>query len=74
MLEMWADNVWETDPEGATVFEKQPHASTIKALLINNAQQYDFTGTTDDLTRVHQGFGRPSAQLALEAHPRKMGL
>jgi hypothetical protein len=66
MLEMWADNVWQTDPEGSTVFEKQPHFSTIKALLINNAQQYDFVGTTDDLTRTHQGFGRPSAQLALD--------
>ncbi|UCF67275.1 MAG: S8 family serine peptidase [Acidobacteriota bacterium] len=66
MVQMWADNVWETDPEGTTVFEKQPHFSTIKALLINNAQQYDFVGESDDLTRVHQGWGRPSARLAKE--------
>jgi hypothetical protein len=66
IVQMWADNVWETDPQGATVFEKQPHASTIKALLINTAQQYDFTGTTHDLTRVHQGWGRPSARTAHE--------
>jgi len=66
IVQMWADNVWETDPQGATVFERQPHASTIKALLINNAQQYDFTGDTHDLTRVHQGWGRPSAQVAYE--------
>jgi hypothetical protein len=66
MVEMWADNVWQTDPEGSTIFEKQPHFSTIKALLVNNAQQYSFVGTTDDLTRTHQGFGRPSAQLALD--------
>jgi len=66
IVQMWADNVWETDPQGATVFERQPHASTIKALLINNAQQYDFTGDTHDLTRVHQGWGRASARVAYE--------
>ncbi len=66
MVQMWADNVWGTDPEGTTVFEKLPHFSTIKALLINNAQQYAFSGTGDDLTRVHQGWGRPSVQVAYE--------
>jgi hypothetical protein len=66
MLQMWADNVWETDPDGADVFEKAPHFSTSKALLINNAKQYPFTGTTHDLTRMHQGWGRPNAQIAQE--------
>jgi hypothetical protein len=66
MVEMWADNVWQTDPVGSTVFDKQPRFSTIKALLINNSKQYDFTGQGHDLTRVHQGWGRPSAQVAYE--------
>jgi hypothetical protein len=66
MVQMWSENVWGTDPEGSTVFERQPHFSTMKALLINNAQQYPFTGTDADLTRVHQGWGRPSARLAKE--------
>jgi len=66
MVEMWADNVWNSDPQGETVFQRQPHSSTMRALLINNAQQYPFTGQTHDLTRVHQGFGRPSARLAYE--------
>lgn len=66
IAQMWAENVWGTDPLGATVFEKQPHASTFKALLVNNAQQYDFAGTNDDLTRTHQGWGRPSARIAYE--------
>jgi serine protease AprX len=64
MVQMWSDNVWNTNPTGGTVFERQPHASTIKALLINNANQYPFSGTTHDLTRVHQGWGRPNVQLA----------
>jgi hypothetical protein len=66
MVQMWSENVWGTDPEGNTVFERQPHFSTLKGLLINNAQQYSFTGTDSDLTRVHQGWGRPSARLAKE--------
>lgn len=66
MVQMWSENVWGTNPQGGTVFERQPHASTIKALLINNAQQYTFSGTSSDLTRTHQGWGRPSAQIARE--------
>jgi serine protease AprX len=66
MVQMWSDNVWNTDPTGSTVFQRQPHASTIKALLINNAQQYTFSGTGHDLTRTHQGWGRPSVQVARE--------
>lgn len=66
MVQMWSENVWGTNPTGSTVFERQPRSSTIKALLVNNAQQYPFTGTTSDLTRTHQGWGRPSAQIARE--------
>jgi subtilisin family serine protease len=66
MLQMWSENVWGTNPEGNTVFERQPHASTIKALLINNAKQYPFSGTGHDLTRVHQGWGRPNLRLAMD--------
>ncbi|MHC4819855.1 MAG: S8 family serine peptidase, partial [Planctomycetota bacterium] len=66
MLQLWSENVWETDPVGSTVFERQPHASTIRALLINNSQQYDFVGDTHDLSRYKQGWGRPSAEVAYE--------
>ena len=34
------------------------HAATAKAVMINTAREYDFTGTGHDLTRVHQGWGR----------------
>jgi len=66
MIQMWSENVWGTDPTGITVFERQPHFSTIKALAINNAQQYSFSGTSADLTRTHQGWGRPSVRIAQE--------
>ena len=66
MVQMWSENVWGTNPTGTTVFERQPHASTIKALMINNTRQYPFVGATHDLTRVHQGWGRPNARVARE--------
>ena len=64
IVQMWSENVWGTNPTGTTVFQRQPRASTIKALLVNSSQQYTFTGTTSDLTRTHQGWGRPSARIA----------
>ena len=70
IVQMWSENVWGTDPQGNTVFERQPHASTIKALLANSAQQYPFSGTGHDLTRVHQGWGRASARAARERAAR----
>lgn len=70
LVQMWADNVWGTDPVGGTVFEKQPHASTIKALLVNNAQPYPFSGSAADLSRFKQGWGRASARVAKERAAR----
>ena len=70
IVQMWSENVWGTDPQGNTVYERQPHASTIKALLVNSAQQYPFSGIGHDLTRVHQGWGRASARAARERAAR----
>src|SRR5262249_34676466 len=46
----------------ANRFQNKPHMSTSKALLCNTAAQYTFSGTTANLTRVHQGGGFPSLQ------------
>jgi hypothetical protein len=71
MLQMWKENVWGTNhPPEMTVFEAQPHFSTLKALLINNAQQYPFSGEGHDLSRYHQGWGRPSVRIAKERAAR----
>ena len=61
VLGMWANNVLGNNPQGANTFEKRPHAATTKAMLINTAEQYPFSGTTADRTRAHQGWGLPSA-------------
>jgi len=61
--------VWGTDPQGSTVFEKQPHFSTIKALLINTAEQYVFSGSGQDLGREKQGWGRSNVRRMKETAP-----
>jgi hypothetical protein len=67
-FQMWADNVWGTSPAEGTVFEDRPHFTTMKALLINTAEQYDWTagGPNSDLTRMVQGWGVPNAQNAYD--------
>ncbi len=69
MFQMWANNLWGTNPVGPTVFDKRPHSSTMKALMINTATQYTFSGTTVDLTRTHQGWGRTNLKLAYDRAP-----
>ncbi len=61
--QMWSDGVFgnPVDPTGS-VFDNRPHLSTARAFLINTANQYPFSGTGHDLTRVHQGWGRPNVQ------------
>ncbi|MGD9691006.1 MAG: S8 family serine peptidase [Phycisphaerales bacterium] len=58
-FQMWSAGIFgnPVDP-GATVFQNRPHMSTAKAMLINSATPYAFAGTTADLTRTHQGWGR----------------
>ncbi len=68
-FQMWQDNVWGTEPGSGTVFDERPHFSTMKALLVNNAEQYDWTTTNPDLTRFRQGWGRPNAQNAYDRAP-----
>jgi len=59
-FQMWADGILgnEVDPQG-DVFDNRCHMTTAKAVMINTACQYPFSGTGHDLTRVHQGWGMP---------------
>ncbi len=61
--QMWSDGIFgnEVDPDG-TVFENRPHMTTAKAMMINTADQYPFNGTSEDKTRMHQGWGMPSVK------------
>ncbi|HZH35125.1 MAG TPA: S8 family serine peptidase, partial [Pyrinomonadaceae bacterium] len=58
-FQMWHNGLFG-NPTGATVFDSRPHMTTVKAVMINTAIQWNMTGT--DLTRVRQGFGRANLQ------------
>jgi len=62
-FDMWSDGIFGNDvTPGGTVFENRPHMTTAKAMMINTADQYPFNGTTEDKTRMHQGWGMPSVK------------
>jgi hypothetical protein len=74
-FEMWADDDGtgygavfgnQLAVPGGTVFENRCHMTTAKAVMINTAEQYAFSGTGHDLTRVHQGWGMPNVQRAYD--------
>jgi hypothetical protein len=56
-FQMWHEGIFG-NPTGASVFDSKPHFTTAKAMLVNTATQWSFSGTGHDLTRVHQGWGR----------------
>jgi hypothetical protein len=60
-FQMWHAGIFG-NPTSATVFESRPHSTTAKAMLINTANSYNFSGTGHDLTRVHQGWGTADVQ------------
>ncbi len=67
--QMWSDGIFNnevypvgTGPTGYDVFDNRPHMTLAKAVMINTASPYDFSGTGHDLTRVHQGWGLPDLQ------------
>lgn len=63
IFQMWADGVFDGGPgQNRDVFNNRPHFTTAKALLIHSAYQYPFTGTSDDKTRMHQGWGMADVQ------------
>ena len=59
IYQMWADGVYGNPVGAGDVFDNRPHNTTAKALLLNSSRQWNFSGTGHDLTRVHQGWGKP---------------
>ena len=59
-FQMWSDGIFGNDVDAnGTVFDNRSHASTAKAMLINHASSYPFSGSNHNLTRTHQGWGIP---------------
>ncbi|QOJ17581.1 MAG: S8 family serine peptidase [Phycisphaeraceae bacterium] len=57
-FQMWHEGIFgnEVDSNG-TVFSNRPHMTTAKAIMINTADPYPFTGPTHNLSRAKQGWG-----------------
>src|SRR4030095_12433656 len=55
---LWQHGVFG-NPTSTSVFNSAPQNTTAKAMLINSASQWTFSGTSHDLTRTHQGWGHP---------------
>ncbi len=64
LYQMWSDGVFGNPTPGSTVFDNRPYNTTMKALLINTATQWTFSGTAHDLTRTHQGWGHADVRSA----------
>ncbi|MCX6639138.1 MAG: S8 family peptidase [bacterium] len=63
VFQMWDAGIFGNPVNpGWSVFQNRCHATTAKALLINTAYQYAFSGTTGDKIRTHQGWGMPDLQ------------
>jgi len=62
VYQMWHLGLFGNAHPGATPFENAPYNTTAKALLINSATQWSFSGLADDRTRMHQGWGHPDLQ------------
>ena len=66
LFQMWADGVFGQTVTGTTVFDARPMNTTAKALMINTAGQWTFSGAAADLTRTHQGWGSPDVRSAYD--------
>lgn len=47
---------------GGTSHQNRPHFTTLKALQVVNARQYNFSASSSDNRREHQGWGFPNLQ------------
>ena len=65
-FEMWHTGLFGNST-AATVFDSAPKATTSRAMMINAAKQYTFSGTSHDLTRSHQGWGRANVRTLFDS-------
>lgn len=59
--QMWHAELFGNTASGS-VFASRPKATTARAMMINSARSYNFSGSGADLTRVHQGWGRVNVE------------
>jgi len=57
MYQMWHEEIFPGFGGAPSVFESRPGLATAKALMINSAEQYPFSGSSHNLSRDKQGWG-----------------
>ncbi len=72
VCQMWHEQVFAGFGGGPSVFDDRPKATTIRALMVNSAYQYDWTagGPNGTITRNRQGWGMPDLQPLLDRAER----
>ena len=65
-IQMWDAGLFGNATPGASVFENRPMNTTAKAVMINTAGQWTFSGANANLTRVHQGWGHADLKYLYE--------
>ncbi|MBS1723179.1 MAG: S8 family serine peptidase [Armatimonadetes bacterium] len=65
LYQMWGNGVFGNTTPGSTMFANRCHASTAKAIMVNQAYLYPNTQT--DIERKVQGWGRPNVQNIYDA-------
>jgi len=68
--QMWSDGLFGNSAPFGTVYRNRPQNTTAKAVLINTATQWSFSGQTHDLTRMHQGWGHADVRTLYELRQR----
>lgn len=66
VYQMWGEGAFGNPVGAGDIFDNRPHNTTAKALLLNSSKQWSFSGASHDLTRVHQGWGKPDMQRAYD--------
>lgn len=66
IYQMWGEGAFGNTVGPGDIFDNRPHNTTAKALLLNSSKQWTFSGTGHDLTRTHQGWGKPDLQRAYD--------
>ena len=66
IYQMWGNGVFGNVVGPGDIFDNRPHNTTAKALLLNSTKQWTFSGSNHDLTRMHQGWGKPDLRRAYD--------
>ena len=64
MFQMWSEGVFNNTAYGTDVFSSKCSAMTAKALMVNAARQWTFSGTGHNLSRYKQGWGHAKVDQA----------